>query len=633
MCGIAGYLILSQASSQPVEKALEALAHRGPDGVGQWTDSRCTLGQCRLAIIDLSDAAQAPLSNEDGTVWVTFNGEIYNFQQVRRDLQTLGHRFRSKTDTEVIVHAYEEWGTASVERFRGMFALAVWDQKKQRLFLARDRVGKKPLFYAWLDGNLFFASELQGLLAVSEFSREVDTVALQSYLSWGYIPAPLTGFVGIRKLLPGHWMTVDVRGRARERIQRYWSLPYVPKSDVTEEEAAIRLREVLTEAVRLRMISDVPLGAFLSGGVDSSIIVGLMAQVSSSPVKTFSIGFVDEDYNELHHARQVAARFGTEHHEHVVQSDAVEVLPILVKHYGEPFADSSAVPTYYLSQITRGSVTVALNGDGGDESFAGYDRYWGNALAERVAGLPGLYLGAALARSIRSSKGIRDPFKRAERFLSAAGQPQAQRYAGWMSYFTPEEKHKLCTPEFLTQSSTSWSGWFERLLADSDAVHPLDAAMSVDVRSYLPYDLLVKVDIASMANSLEARSPFLDHEVMEFAARLPTRLKAQGRNGKYLLKKTFADLLPRSIADRPKMGFGVPLANWFRGPLRELLCDALLSDQAGGRDYFRAPEVRRLVEEHLSQRDDHSSKLWNLVMLELWHREVVEKPKEPLVQN
>jgi asparagine synthase (glutamine-hydrolysing) len=607
---------------------LGKLHHRGPDGQGVWSDAHCILGQRRLAIIDLSEAAVAPLSNEDGSVWVTFNGEIYNFVELRRELEGYGHVFRTQGDTEVIVHAYEQWGGNCVERFRGMFAFAIWDQPKKRLFLARDRVGKKPLFFAKVGGKLFFASEIQGLLSLPEIEGKVDAAAIHTYLSWGYIPAPLTGFVGIRKLPPAHWMTWDVSGEPKEEIRRYWSLDYTPKADLSEEEASVRLREVLTEAVRLRLVSDVPLGAFLSGGIDSSIVVGIMSELSSTPVRTFSIGFDDSEYNELDHARRIAERCGTDHHEHIVRPDALEVLPLLVKHYGEPFADSSAIPTFYVSQITRQNVTVALNGDGGDESFAGYDRYWGNALAARVGRIPGLQLGAALARAVPSSKGIRDPFRRAERFLSVAGQQQARRYAGWMSYFTAEEKQRLCSPGFLNEaSSSSTVAWFEEMFASSDTMHPADAAMSVDARSYLPYDLLVKVDIASMANSLEGRSPFLDHEVMEFAARLPAKMKLRGRSGKYLLKKTFSDLLPPQNVDRPKMGFGVPVGSWFRGPLQGLLRDSLLSSESTGRGYFVAKEVEKLVEDHIEGRADHSPKLWNLLMLEMWHREVVERPQ------
>lgn len=634
MCGIAGSLRLTGDAPAAIGPMLNALKHRGPDGVAEWSDEDCALGQRRLAIIDLSDAGQAPLSNEDGSVWVTFNGEIYNFQALRRELEALGHTFRGDSDTEVIVHAYDEWGTASVERFRGMFAFALWDKEKRRLFLARDRVGKKPLFYAFVEGALFFSSEIQGLLTLPQLSREVDLRAVQSYLSWGYIPAPRTGFVGVHKLPPAHWLTVEIGPPSRNELREYWSLSYEPKVEAADEEQAAALRDALTEAVRLRMISDVPLGAFLSGGIDSSIVVGLMAQLSSSRIQTFSIGFEDADYNELQHARRVATRLGTDHHEEMVRPNALDIVPALVRHYGEPFADSSAIPTFCVSQVARKRVTVALNGDGGDESFGGYDRYGANLAAARIGKVPGLGYAARLARAVRSSKDVHDPFKRAERFLALAGQPEAHRYAGWMSYFDDRDKERLCTAQFLQDiSPTSTAQWFEEMFASSDCDHPIDAAMSVDVRSYLPYDLLVKVDIASMANSLEARSPFLDHEVMQFAARLPANLKRQGRSGKHLLKKAFADLLPTENVDRPKMGFGVPIGRWFRGPLREALRDALLSEQARARPYFNPQEVGRLVEEHLGDRADHSSKLWNLFMLEMWHREVVEGTREPLAQH
>ena len=634
MCGIAGQLRLKGGGPQDLRPILDLLRHRGPDGIDQWSDEHCSLGQCRLAVIDLSKGAQAPLSNEDGTIWVTFNGEIYNFQELRQVLRGRGHSFRTDTDTEVIVHAYEEWGAASVERFRGMFAFALWDQRKQHLFLARDRVGKKPLFYARSADSLYFSSEIQGLLAVPDLARNVNAEAIQSYLTWGYVPAPLTGFEGIQKLPPASSLMVELGGAARQDPVSYWSMSYEPKAQISEEQASAQLRDVLTEAVRLRMISDVPLGAFLSGGVDSTVVVGLMAQLSTQPVKTFSIGFDNKDYSELEHARRVANRFGTDHHEHVVRPDALSILPMLVRNFGEPFADSSAIPTYYLSKVTRGFVTVALNGDGGDESFGGYDRYLGNVLADRWGKLPGLAWAARLARAVPSSKDLRDPFSRAERFLSVAALQEASRYSSWMSYFHTEAKKRICTPEFLESASPlSTSDWFEELMESGGAQNPADSAMSVDVRSYLPNDLLVKMDITSMANSLEARSPFLDQDVMEFAARLPMKMKVRHRSRKDVLKKAFADLLPPENVNRPKMGFGVPVGSWFRGPLRELLADTLLSEQSKQRGYFRPEEVQRLVSEHLEEKEDHSARLWSLVMLEMWHREVVEGVREPLADH
>jgi asparagine synthase (glutamine-hydrolysing) len=601
------------------------MRHRGPDASGEWSDGTCALGHRRLAIIDLSEAGRQPMGNEGGTIQVTFNGEIYNFVALRRELRGLGHRFRTRTDTEVIVHAYERWGTRCVERLRGMFAFAVWDRRRRRLFLARDRVGKKPLFYTRQADRFLFASELQGLLVDPAVPREVDFAALDAYLSYGYIPAPATAFLGVAKLPPAHWLTLDLRsGAAEVHLERYWALGYGSPLRVTEAEACEAIREKLTEAVRLRMVSDVPLGAFLSGGIDSSIVVGLMAGLSDRPVRTFSIGFDEAAYNETDQARRVAERWGTDHHPLVVRPDALAVVGALARHFGEPYADSSAVPTYYVSKLTRESVTVALTGDGGDESFAGYDRYLAVRLAGRIGRVPGLRRAAtALSRALPDSTDPWDRVRRARRFLASLGQPAERRYARWLTYFRPEAKDRLCTEDFRRRVGPAASApWLESLFGGTNGLDPVDAAMSVDVRSYLPYDLLVKADITSMANSLEARSPFLDHEVMELAARLPARFKLRGRTSKFLLKRAFGDLLPAENVRRPKMGFGVPLGRWFRGPLRALLCDTVLSREAAGRGYFRPREVQRLVDLHLEGRADHSFQLWNLLMLELWHREV-----------
>ncbi len=396
MCGIFGEVGYRGGAGRATERALSAMRHRGPDASGEWSDGLCALGHRRLAIIDLSEAGRQPLSNEDGTVWVTFNGEIYNFADLRKELEGAGHRFRTRTDTEVIVHAYEQWGTACVKRFRGMFAFAVWDQPRRRLFLARDRLGKKPVFYTRQPDRFLFASELQGLLADPDIPCDVDIAAIDTYLSYGYIPSPASAFLGIAKLPPAHWLTLDLAtGEPEIRVERYWTLAYGPKLVLSEAEACEAFREKLTEAVRLRMVSDVPLGAFLSGGIDSSIIVGLMAGLSDRPVRTFSIGFEEAAFNELDHAQRVAERWGTEHHPLVIRADAAAVLGPLVRHFGEPYADSSAIPTYYVSQITRQNVTVALNGDGADESFAGYDRYLATRLAGQIGRVPGLSLAAS----------------------------------------------------------------------------------------------------------------------------------------------------------------------------------------------------------------------------------------------
>lgn len=630
MCGIAG-IIGKEREETRVGWMINTLRHRGPDDAGIWGDGISTLGHRRLAIIDLTEAGRQPLSNEDGTIWITFNGEIYNFQLLRQELEAKGHRFRTRTDTETIVHAYEQWGTECVKRLRGMFAFAIWDQRHQRLFLARDRVGKKPLFYTQVNERFLFASELQGLLANEDVPREVNLAAIDAYLSWGYVPAPQTAFQGVFKLPPGYWLTVDVNPSGfATRVERYWTLEYGPKLRLSKEDSAAILREKLTEAVRLRMISDVPLGAFLSGGIDSSIIVGLMAQLSVRPVKTFSIGFEEAEFNELEHARRVATRWGTDHQEFIVKPDAAAILPKLVRHYGEPYADSSAVPTFYVSQLTRQHVTVALNGDGGDESFAGYERYLGNRLAERVRAVPGsTWVAGILGNLLPDSLNSKSRLRQARRFLSVATQPTARRYGRWIGYFDAAAKQQLCSPDFRAaldrhQETVLADDWMASLFDEAKGLDPAEASMAVDVQSYLPYDLLVKVDITSMANSLEARSPFLDHEVMELAAQFPVSLKLRGREAKYLLKHAFSDLLPPENVNRRKMGFGVPVGEWFHGPLRPLLEDTLLSSETRQRGFLEPKAVGQLVNEHLGRRADHRFLLWNLMMLELWHREFVE---------
>lgn len=496
MCAIVG-IITDQEVSPLVEKLCQVQQHRGPNAKGTWSDGICTLGHQRLAIIDLSDAGKQPLSNEDGTVWITFNGEIYNFQSLRRELESLGYHFHTQTDTEVIVHAYEQWGTECVKRLRGMFAFGIWDQRQQRLMLARDRMGKKPLFYTQVGQRFLFASELQGLLADKHVPRETNHEAIDAYLTYGYIPAPNTAFRGIFKLPSAHWLTLDWNtGNPLIRTKQYWSLAYTPKLNLDEEEASEVLREKLTEAVRLRMISDVPLGAFLSGGIDSSIVVGLMAQLSGTRVKTFSIGFDDAAYDETAHARRIAEKWNTEHHEFTIKPNAVEILPKLVRHFGEPYADSSAVPTFYVSQLTRQHVTVALNGDGGDESFAGYERYLGNQLAGRLNAVPGA-IGSArmLSRLIPESLPQKSRLRSAKRFLSVAAAPMAERYMRWVGYFDVAAKPQLYSGEFLEQLNGARDGWLGSLFSEVERLDSVDAAMAVDVQSYLPFDLLVKVDI------------------------------------------------------------------------------------------------------------------------------------------
>lgn len=639
MCGIAGSLFLGgsavdrQTRRQEVAAMTRALAHRGPDAEGFWQDDLCALGHRRLAILDLSDAGRQPMTSSDGSdLQLVFNGEIYNFLELRRTLEKAGAKFETRTDTEVLLSAYRQWGVECFSRLRGMFAVAIWDGAARRLILARDRVGKKPLFYSQSGDQLYFASEIQGLLALPSIPRQIDREGIDIYLSHGYIPAPRSGFAAISKLLPGHFAVWEAaNGAASPRIERYWQLDYRTKLELDEPEAVSLLQAELTEAVRLRMVSDVPVGAFLSGGIDSSIIVGLMAQLSSRPVRTFSIGFTSAHFDELAHARRVADRWQTEHHELVVEPDALQILPELLRHLGEPMADVSIIPTWYLARMTRSSsgsgesggagVRVALNGDGGDESFVGYERYLANYLATRLSQLVGGRRGVAglgsLARFIlldSIAPGRRT--RQLRRFLQLAAEPMPVRYPRWLTYFTAEEKRELYADDAPSPPDPGL-GHLGRLVAAHADLDPVEVGMAVDVLSYLPDDLLVKVDIATMANGLEARSPFLDQQVMELAARLPVRLKMRRREPKYLLKRAFAHLLPAENLNRSKMGFGVPVGEWFRGPLRGLVREALLG-ASGSHRLFRRPVLERYLARHLAGEADYSFQLWNLLILELW---------------
>jgi asparagine synthase (glutamine-hydrolysing) len=628
MCGIAGIVDLKSrpVDRAPLQKMCDLLEHRGPDDQGFYVHCSAALGQRRLSIIDLS-SGQQPMSNEDGTVWVTFNGEIYNFQQLRQELLKRGHTFKTNSDTETVVHAYEEYGDDCVHHFRGMFAFGIWDQNRKRLLLARDRTGKKPIYYTVVDGQFLFASELQSLVSHPAVKRDIAPTSIDDYLTYGYIPAPQSIYKNVHKLPPAHLLTLAADDPAGSQTRRYWQLEYEPKLEVNDREAVEGLREVLTEAVRLRMISDVPIGALLSGGVDSSVVVAIMSQLASGPVETFSIGFADQQFNETKYARMVAERYGTKHHELIVEPNAVEILPKLIRHYGEPYSDSSAVPSYYVSQLTRQHVTVALNGDGGDESFAGYDRYLGSKVAERYKQIPAVLrrrMIEPLLSLVPNSLPRNHRLRQARRFVSVAAQPIGSRYSRWVSIFPPSGRKALYTPEFAEQISTYHAeDWFLQVFdeAQKRCSDPVDALLALDIDSYLPFDLLVKMDIASMANSLETRSPLLDQEVMAYAARLPANMKIRGRTLKYLLKELGGQLLPRELLHRRKMGFGVPLARWFRNELRPMLEDVVLSDQALQRGYVNPDVVRTYSREHLEEKTDHSFQLWSLLCLELWHRE------------
>jgi len=626
MCGIAGKVdFAGPVDPLLIDRMCEVLTHRGPDSRGTYVRDGVGLGVQRLAIIDVAGGDQ-PLFNEDGSIAVVLNGEIYNFQELRRQLLGRGHRFSSESDTEVLVHLYEEHGDGMLAHLHGMFAFALWDAGRRRLFIARDRVGKKPLFWARKGSTVWFASELRALLEDPELEREVDPVGIAAYLALQYVPHPLSAFRGIRKLAPASRLSVTAD---RDEIVGYWSLDYTPKLEGVptpelEEEVLAQIRE----ATRVRLMSEVPLGAFLSGGVDSSAIVAAMSELLVEPVKTFSIGFREEDYDELRYARLVAERFGTDHHEFMVEPQALEVMPKLARHYGEPFADSSAIPSFYLAELTGRHVTVALNGDGGDESFAGYHRYVTDHAVKRLDWLPApLQRAASIARLVREGPEENSLRTRVNRLGRLLAMPPQERYAMRMSMFDKARQGSLLTAGFRDRLGGAHpEAFILDAWAGSTASDHVDVMLDTDVRTYLPGDLLVKMDIATMAYSVEARSPFLDHRLMEFAASLPARHKLCGTSGKHLLKSALRRQLPPEILNRRKMGFGVPIGRWFRKELRHLPEEVLLDRRSLDRGYFRREEIERLIREHRAERADHASRLWVLLQLELWHREVVEAP-------
>jgi asparagine synthase (glutamine-hydrolysing) len=621
MCGIAGVVGPGAGNRGLLDRMTGALVHRGPDGSGSLIADNVALGMRRLAIIDVAGGDQ-PIYNEDRTVAIVFNGEIYNFQDLRRDLEGRGHRFSTNSDTECIVHAYEEYGRKCVERLRGMFAFALWDFREQRLLLARDRVGKKPMYYRVDGARLWFASELKALIQDESFTREVDPIAVHHFLTYLYVPAPLAIYRGVEKLPPAHTLVFE---NGKVSVERYWTLEYLPKGVVSERDAVDQLDEILRESTAARMTSERPVGAFLSGGIDSSLVVANMAGLQSEPVKTFSIGFEHEDYDERKYARMVAERFGTDHHEFVVAPGAVEWLPTLTWQYDEPFADSSAIASMQVARMASQEVTVVLNGDGGDESFAGYERYAASMLLDRVPLprlIPRLARGSLRMLRMNTPPGVRRKLVR--RGLDLMTHDPATRYFAALVAFNNERKLALYTPEMRTNTEGVDSAEIVLpTLHDRAVPNLLDAMLRTDVEHYLPGDLLVKMDIATMAHSLEARSPFLDHRLMEFAARLPNDLKLRrsesSYTSKYILKQVARCVLPDELIDRRKMGFAVPLAHWLRSELRDLSYDALTDQRARDRGWFEPAAITQLLDEH-NDGLDHTPRIWGLLQLELWCR-------------
>jgi asparagine synthase (glutamine-hydrolysing) len=633
MCGITGAVWSDPAlavDEGTLARMTNSLRHRGPDAEGTYRQDYylrpgseampgVALGHRRLSIIDLTTGGQ-PMSNEDGTVWIVFNGEIYNYEQLRRRLEGAGHRFRTDSDTETIVHLYEEVGAGVFEHLNGMFALAIWDARQRRLVLGRDRLGKKPLVYRQQQGRLLFASELKSLLQVPGLPREIDPAAVDLYLTYQYVPHPRTIFRGYCKLPPGYcavWQDDTLK------VRPYWQLDFARERRIAVGEALHELRELLDSAVALRLRSDVPLGAFLSGGVDSSIVVALMQRHSPQPVQTFTIGFPVREYDESRYAAAVARHLGTDHHELEVRPDALEVLPKLAYHYDEPFADSSAIPTWYVSELTRRHVTVALSGDGGDELFAGYPRYKAVRLASWIDRYPPLrwLAGGWWWQMLPASGRQKSLMRRIKRFSQAVGLPPARRFLDWVAVFQEAQRVALYRDEFLAQLDSDPAEFLRAVWQRCGARDAVTCASLTDLVTYLPCALMTKVDIASMAHALECRAPFLDYRVVEFAASLPVHLKYRRGRGKWLLQQAFGAMLPREVFQRRKMGFGVPLDHWFRKELKPLAADLLLAPQAGCHAFFDPAAIRRLWDEHQQGFFDHSARLWALVMLEAWLRQ------------
>jgi len=610
MCGIAG-LAGAPADREVLEKMALAISHRGPDDAGFLADADAGLAFRRLSIIDVTGGHQ-PIYNEDESAAIILNGEIYNHHELRAGLVARGHHFRTRSDVETVLHLWEEKGERCLEDMRGMFALAIWNRRDRSLLLARDRVGKKPLYYARLaDGGIVFGSEIKAILQYPGVSREPDRRAIDQFLTLQYVPSPATAFRGVERIPPAHWL----RWRdGKLELGRYWRLEYEDKLAASEPELKEELLRLLREAVRIRLESEVPLGAFLSGGIDSSAIVAFASEVMAQPLKTFSIGFPEAPFDESRYARMVAEKFGTDHHELVVPGGAPELIDDIVWHYDQPFGDSSAVPSFHVARITRPHVTVVLNGDGGDESFAGYDRYRLSRYAAYFR------LPAGVRRGIQAAARPASGYLgRGRRLLDGDVRDPFEAYLSTLVHLHPSGKRWLYSDEFLAETRDDSAPPLDFMRSTPHA-SLLDSMLDTDVNNYLPDDLLVKMDVATMAYALEARSPFLDQKVMEFMARVPARLKLRGGESKHLLKSALRGIVPDAILDRPKQGFGVPLGSWLRGGLKEMLIDAVLSERALSRGYFKPAAVREMVNDQLSGGDRYQYPLWDLLLLERWHQ-------------
>lgn len=619
MCGIAGLFSLDgRRTADPgiVDAMCRMIVHRGPDDQGVYVNGGAQIGMRRLAIIDLPSGHQ-PIHNEDRSVWIVFNGEIYNFREMRKELEALGHSFYTNTDTECIVHAYEQYGEECFNRLRGMFGIAILDLRENKLVLARDRLGKKPLYYTTTpDGTLAFASELKCLYAVPGFDPQISLEATHDYFALGYVPAPASIYQGVHKLPPAHCLVVK---QGQVSVRRYWQVAFEPKWQASEGELKAQLLAKLEDAVKARLVSDVPFGAFLSGGIDSSVVAVLMARNLQSPVKTFTIGFKEAAFNELPDARAVAQHIGADHHELIVEADAVSMLKDLVWYFDEPFGDSSSIPTYLVSQLAARHVKMVLSGDGGDELFAGYERYRKyqrlDAFARRTLGLGGAALRVA-SLFAGTARGVR-----MRRIADRVEQPYPDRYLSSVALNTSADLRMLLTPEVAGHDPfVRVRGVFER----HDIADEMERIIAGDIDTYLADDILVKVDRMTMANSLEARAPLLDHELLEFAARLPLQMKLRDGVGKYLLKQVANDLLPAAVLQKRKQGFAIPVAKWFREDLRELMLDTLADRRFRERGIFNAAGVQQCMADHLAGTHDYSEPLWLLLTYEMWARRFLD---------
>ncbi|MCG3119925.1 MAG: Asparagine synthetase [glutamine-hydrolyzing] 1 [bacterium] len=621
MCGICGTLLFSreaQIDAAEVRRMNEQIIHRGPDEDGFYLKGRVGLAMRRLSIVDLS-GGQQPISNEDGTIWIVYNGEIYNFPELKRDLENRGHHFKTRSDTEAIVHAYEEYGVDCPAKLNGMFAFAIWDERRERLFLSRDRLGKKPLYYYKNNEQLVFGSELKCLLAAKNVPRQISRQALDLYLTFEYVPAPHSIFADIFKLPAGHSLVIE--GNGKHEIRQYWDLHF-HENGYQQQELEKGLVDLLQDAVKIRLMSDVPLGAFLSGGIDSSCIVALMAQVMKEPVKTFSIGFAEGSYNELNFARAIAKHYKTDHKEFILRPSALELTDKLIKHLDEPLGDFSIFPTYLVSKMAREHVTVVLSGDGGDELFGGYDTYLADAMYRQYRKVPAFIrnrvimpVSSCLPPS-EKKKGLRNRIKR---FVEGTRYPEDLQHVRWMMFLADAEKSRLYGEAMAPVRSQDLPyEYIRHYFAQADSQDYVNRQLYVDIKTYLCDDIMVKVDRMSMATSLEARAPFLDYRVVEYAATIPSALKIHGTTTKYILKKAMAPLLPPAIINRGKEGFSIPIKNWLREELRPMMLDILSPARMQRDGLFNADYVQRLVTEHLQGAENHSHRLWALMVFNIW---------------